>query len=100
MATLTTPTAPSDETLELVQKYETYLRGQRGLSDNTVRVYLTDLQSFLNYLHQTGSALADMNRRMARSYLAWLATEARETRHPIRAESKKKATPGSASSES
>ena len=82
MATLTALTTASDETSELAQKYEAYLRGQRGLSDNTVRVYLTDLQSFLNYLSHTGSGLTDMNRRMARSYLAWLATEARETRHP------------------
>ncbi len=73
--------APED-IAELTQKYEAYLRGQRGLSDNTVRVYLADLQSFLIYLRQSGCDPAAMNRRMARSYLAWLATEARETKHP------------------
>ena len=78
--TITTPVSP--EISELVEKYETYLRGQKGLSDNTVRVYMTDLDSFLRYISETGQALTDMSRRMARSYLAWLATEARETRHP------------------
>ena len=74
--------SPQIDLEELVEKYETYLRGQRGLSDNTVRVYLTDLDSYLRYLSETGRAVTDMNRRMARSYLAWLATQARETKHP------------------
>ena len=82
MTTITAPVDTADEVSELVERYEPYLRGQRGLSDNTVRVYLTDLQSFLAYLRRSGSTLRDMNRRMARSYLAWLATEARETIHP------------------
>ncbi len=70
------------ERAELLARYEACLRGQRSLSDNTVRVYLTDLQSFFRYADQRGLALSDMNRRLARSYLAWLATEARETVHP------------------
>ena len=82
MTTLTAFATATGQISELVEKYETYLRGQKGLSDNTVRVYLTDLQSFLDYLRQSGGSLTDMNRRLARSYLAWLATEARETRHP------------------
>ena len=73
---------PEIDLAVLVEKYETYLRGQRALSDNTVRVYLTDLDSYLRYLSETGRTVADMNRRMARSYLAWLATQARETKHP------------------
>ena len=82
MVTLPAPTDATDQIPQLVAKYETYLRGQKGLSDNTIRVYLTDLDSFLRYIAETGGALTDMNRRLARSYLAWLATEARETRHP------------------
>ena len=70
------------ELAHLLERYETYLRGQRSLSDNTVRVYLDDLDSFIRYLGQSGAGLDDMNRRMARRYLAWLATEARETVHP------------------
>ena len=46
MATLTSTAVPSSPVSELVEKYETYLRGQRGLSDNTVRVYLTDWNPF------------------------------------------------------
>ena len=77
-----TDTSPVAEMAELLERYETYLRGQRGLSDNTVRVYLDDLGSFHRYLAQEGHSLDAMNRRLARSYLAWLATEARETVHP------------------
>ena len=82
MPTLTPTTHTTPEISALVEKYETYLRGQKGLSENTVRVYLSDLDSFLRYISKTGLALTDMTRRTARSYLAWLATEARETRHP------------------
>ena len=81
-AAATEAAATTDELAELVARYETYLRGQRGLSDNTVRVYRDDLDSFLRYMALAGCSLADMNRRLARSYLAWLATEGRETVHP------------------
>ncbi len=74
--------APPPEIAELVERYETYLRGQRGLSDNTVRVYRDDLDAFLRYIAQEGYSLNAMNRQLARNYLAWLATEARETVHP------------------
>lgn len=66
----------------LLDKYETYLRGQRGLSDNTVRVYRDDLDAFMRYLDYSGEAPGGMNRQMARRYLAWLATLGRETKHP------------------
>ena len=82
MSTAPVAANPTDESPALLERYEAYLRGQRGLSDNTVRIYLTDLDSFFSYLAQEGRSLQDMNRRLARSYLAWLATEARETVHP------------------
>lgn len=66
----------------LLDKYETYLRGQRGLSDNTVRVYREDLDAFMRYLDYSGEAPGGMNRQMSRRYLAWLATQGRETKHP------------------
>ncbi len=66
----------------LLERYSAHLRGQRGLSENTARIYLDDLAAFRRYLAESGAALADMNRRMARGYLAWLATEGRETVHP------------------
>ena len=66
----------------LLERYAAHLRGQRGLSENTARIYQDDLAAFQRYLAESGAALGDMNRRMARSYLAWLATEGRETVHP------------------
>lgn len=79
--TLAAPAA-MDELTPLRERYENHLRGQRGLSDNTVRIYQEDLNAFLRYLAQSGESPRAMNRRMARSYLAWLATEGRETIHP------------------
>ena len=60
-----------------LEAFPRYLRGQRGLSENTERVYLADLQSFKQYLALKKLTLADMDRQMLRGYLAWLATEAR-----------------------
>ena len=59
-AATTGAAATTDELAELVARYETYLRGQRGLSDNTVRVYRDDLDSFLRYMALAGCSLADM----------------------------------------
>lgn len=58
----------------LVQRYAMYLRGQRGLSENTIRIYLADLTSFREYLSREKLGLTDMNRQLLRGYLAWLAT--------------------------
>ena len=60
-----------------LEAFPRYLRGQRGLSENTERVYLADMQSFKQYLALEELTLADMDRQMLRGYLAWLATEAR-----------------------
>ena len=59
-----------------VERYPAYLRGQRGLSENTLRVYLADLASFRRYLDLESLSLANMDRAMLRGYLAWLATSA------------------------
>ncbi len=61
----------------MVAKFPSFLRGQRGLSENTVRVYLADLVPFRAFLAGQGLGLSEMDRKMTRSYLAWLATEAR-----------------------
>ena len=61
----------------MVAKFPSFLRGQRGLSENTVRVYLADLVPFRSFLAGQGLGLSEMDRMMTRSYLAWLATEAR-----------------------
>ena len=57
-----------------LERYPAYLRGQRGLSENTLRVYLADLVTFRKYLDLEDSSLTDMNGGMLRGYLAWLAT--------------------------
>ena len=62
----------------LVERYPYYLRGQKGLSENTVRVYLDDIRSFRTYLQLHGLTLEDMDRPTLRGYLAWLAMEAKE----------------------
>jgi site-specific recombinase XerD len=61
----------------LIKKYEMFLRGQRGLAENTVRIYLTDLTTFRQYVSQERLDLTDMNRQALRGYLAWLAISAR-----------------------
>ena len=62
----------------MVQEFPVYLRGQRGLSENTVRIYRDDLVSFREYLSRENLGLGDMDRPMLRGYLAWLATSARD----------------------
>ena len=59
-------------------RFPLYIRGQRGLSENTERVYLADLQAFREYLLENGLSLRDMDRSTLRGYLAWLATPAKE----------------------
>ena len=61
-----------------LERFPLYLRGQRGLSENTERVYLSDLQSFRDYLALENLSLKDMDRTTLRGYLAWLATPQRE----------------------
>ena len=60
-----------------LEAFPRYLRGQRGLSENTERIYLADLQSFRQYLADENLGLTDMDRQTLRGYLAWLATEGR-----------------------
>ena len=59
-------------------RFPLYLRGQRGLSENTERVYLSDLQAFREYMLKENLSLRDMDRATLRGYLAWLATPAKE----------------------
>ena len=61
----------------LIKRYQEYLVGAKGRSDNTVRVYLDDLRSFLEYLESVEMSLADLNRQSLRRYMAWLATSAK-----------------------
>lgn len=60
------------------ERFPYYLRGQRGLSENTERVYMSDLLAFREYLLLEKLSLADMDRGTLRGYLAWLATPERD----------------------
>ena len=60
------------------ERFPLYLRGQRGLSENTERVYMSDLLAFREYLLRNHLTLKDMDRSTLRDYLAWLATPARD----------------------
>ena len=62
----------------LLERFPYYLRGQRGLSENTERVYVADLQAFREYLLKERLDLRGMDRSVLRGYLAWLATPVRE----------------------
>jgi site-specific recombinase XerD len=66
---------------DIFQRYGRYLRGQRGLSENTVRIYQSDLDSFRRFLTGEGLSFTDLDRQVLRRYLAWLATEAKEGYH-------------------
>ncbi len=60
------------------ERFPYYLRGQRGLSENTERVYMSDLLAFREYLLLEKLSLSDMDRGTLRGYLAWLATPERD----------------------
>ncbi len=64
-------------TTDLLERYSLYLTGQRSLSDNTRRIYLDDLHTFLGYCRRDGHSLRDMDRQMLRGYVAFLATTGR-----------------------
>ncbi len=67
----------SPATPDLLERYSLYLTGQRALSDNTRRIYLDDLHTFLAYCRQQGHGLRDMDRQLLRGYTAYLATAGR-----------------------
>ena len=64
-------------TTDLLERYRLYLTGQRSLSDNTRRIYVDDLHTFLDYCRRNGHALRDMDRQLLRGYVAFLATTGR-----------------------
>ena len=68
------------ETVELLQRYESYLRGQKGRAANTVRAYLDDIGPFLVFLERENIGLDGLDREHLRRYLAWLMTDAKDGR--------------------
>ena len=64
-------------TADLLERYSLYLTGQRSLSENTRRIYLDDLHTFLGYCRRNGHDLREMDRQLLRGYVAFLATAGR-----------------------
>jgi site-specific recombinase XerD len=62
---------------KLLYNYDLYLKGQRGLSENTTRIYLADLKTFIHYIRTNDVSIIDMDRQILRGYIAWLATIAK-----------------------
>jgi integrase/recombinase XerC len=67
----------NQEARGLLCRFEESLKGQKGRSENTVRIYSTDLRPFLTFMEAHGLDLRDLNRHHLRRYLAWLSTSAR-----------------------
>lgn len=61
-----------------LSRFPRHIRSQRGLSENTERGYMADLQAFREYLGRESLALTDMDRPTLRAYLAWLAAPPRD----------------------
>ena len=62
----------------LLHRFSESLRGQKSRSENTVRVYTTDLRPFLRFLNDENLDPRDLNRHHLRRYLAWLSTSAKD----------------------
>ena len=56
-----------------LQEYRDHLRGERSLSEYTVRNYLDDLDPFFQFMEDQGlEAPSDVDRGFVRRYVAWL----------------------------
>jgi integrase/recombinase XerD len=61
--------APVDN---LIERFADSLWTERGLSDNTLSAYVSDLEAFQRWLHQRARALPDARREDIQGYLAHL----------------------------
>jgi len=55
---------------ELLERFRHYLWLERGLSDNTIQSYTSDLRLFANWLHDQGLTLSEASSENVLSYLA------------------------------
>lgn len=73
---------PSLETImptvddQLLQRYRRYLNVERKFADSTVRTYLSDVDTFLDWCGETDEMPQAMDRAMFSRYVAYLLTEA------------------------
>jgi site-specific recombinase XerD len=58
----------------LVERYLSYMEGPRRASPHTVAAYRSDLEDLLEFCHRMSKALADVDHKTLRSYLAHLDT--------------------------
>ena len=65
-----------EEVLRLLTEYGDYIIGTKGRSKNTVRVYMDDLRSFVQFLCRENLGFRDVGRSELRLYLSWLTTTA------------------------
>ena len=62
---------------QVLDRYQEYLIGTVGRTQNTVRIYLDDLRTFITFLQREKISAEKLDRKRLRGYLAWLATSAR-----------------------
>jgi len=59
-------------TTTYLKEYSTYLRLERGLSSNSIKAYLNDVQKLLQFITGSGQALADVGYEDLVRFITWL----------------------------
>jgi integrase/recombinase XerD len=59
-------------TTTYLKEYSTYLRLERGLSSNSIKAYLNDVQKLLQFITGSGQALADVGHEDLVDFITWL----------------------------
>lgn len=59
-------------TTTYLKEYSTYLRLERGLSSNSIKAYLNDVQKLIQYLTVSGRALSDVGHEDLVRFITWL----------------------------
>ena len=74
------------DTARILAEFDRHLRVERGCSPHTVRAYLTDVRSLLDYLADTGAGgLEDLDLATLRGWLGTLHDAGATARHRPRA---------------
>lgn len=62
---------------EEIEDFQSYLKLERGLTDNSVRAYVTDLEKLINFLSQGGEETPpeDVTPDMFREFIVWLGVQ-------------------------